>query len=51
MTKSADPDLKKPTDLDLHCLQRQGIPGISRTKVKSVVSSQNIKLQDELEWI
>ena len=27
--------LKKPTDLDLHCLQKQGISGFSRTKVKS----------------
>ena len=26
--------LQKPTDLDLHCLQRQGISGFSRTKVK-----------------
>ena len=26
--------LQKPTDLDLHCLQRQGIPGFSRTRVK-----------------
>ena len=26
--------LQKPTDLDLHCLQRQGISGISRTRVK-----------------
>ena len=25
MTNSADPDLKKQTDLDLHCLQRQGM--------------------------
>ena len=25
--------LQKPTDLDLHCLQRQGIPGFSRTRV------------------
>ena len=34
MTNSADPDqLKKPTDLDLHCLQRQGISGFSRTRV------------------
>ena len=24
----------KPTDLDLHCLQRQGISGFSRTRVK-----------------
>ena len=28
--------LKKPTDLDLHCLQRQGISGFSRTRVKKV---------------
>ena len=26
--------LKKPTDLDLHCLQRQNISGFSRTRVK-----------------
>ena len=25
---------KKPTDLDLHCLQRQSISGFSRTRVK-----------------
>ena len=29
--------LQKPTDLDLHCLQRQGISGFSRTRVKVVV--------------
>ena len=37
MANSADPDQlasKKPTDLDLHCLQRQGIYGFSRTRVK-----------------
>ena len=27
--------LQKPTDLDLHCLQRQGISGFSRTRVKA----------------
>ena len=27
MTNSEDPDLRKPTDLDLLCLQRQGILG------------------------
>ena len=26
--------MQKPTDLDLHCLQRQGISGFSRTRVK-----------------
>ena len=29
--------LKKPTDLDLHCLQKQGISGFSRTRVNIVV--------------
>ena len=38
MANSADPDqlasleVKKPTDLDLHYLQRLGISGFSRTK-------------------
>ena len=32
MTNSTDPD-QKPTDLDLHCLQRQGISGFSSTSV------------------
>ena len=35
MAKSADPDqlasLEKPTDPDLHCLQRQGIAEFNRT--------------------
>ena len=30
--------LQKPTDLDLHCLPRQGISELSRTRVKSLVS-------------
>ena len=28
--------LQKPTDLDLHCLQRQGISGFSRARVNSL---------------
>ena len=28
--------LQKPTDLDLHCLQRQGISGFSRTRVNKL---------------
>ena len=32
MTNSADPD-QLASDLDLHCLQRQGISGSSRTRV------------------
>ena len=38
MTNSADlgqMDLQKPTDLDLHCLQRQGISRFSRTRVNT----------------
>ena len=35
MANSADP-VKKPTDLDLHCLQRHGISGFSRTRIKTV---------------
>ena len=38
MTNSANPDQlasKKSTDLDLHCLQRQGTSGFSRTRVKT----------------
>ena len=27
--------IHKPSDLDLHCLQRQGISGFSRTRVKN----------------
>ena len=32
--------LQKPTDLELHCLQRQGISGISRTRVKVDIWSE-----------
>ena len=37
--------LQKPTDLDLHCLQRQGISGFSRTRVKL------LDLTSTLTWI
>ena len=40
MANSADPDQlassQKPTDLDLHCLQRQGISGFSRTRFNKI---------------
>ena len=42
MANSADADQlasKKPTDLDLHCLERQGISGFSMTRVKIFVFS------------
>ena len=39
MANSADPDqLASSTDLDLHCLQRQGISAISRTRVKKLLT-------------
>ena len=41
MTNSTD--LKKPTDLDLHCLQRQGISGTSRTRVNVDLNEVRIK--------
>ena len=37
MANSADPD-QKPTDLDLHCLQRQGTSGFSRTRINSCLN-------------
>ena len=40
MTNSADPDQfwKKPTDLDLQCLQKEGISGFSRPSFFQVLS-------------
>ena len=35
--------LQKPTDLDLHCLQRQGISGFSRTKVKDIILHDTLR--------
>ena len=56
MTNSADSDKWKPTDLDLHCLQRQGIPdsaGLYRVKliIKFLIYSDDNKrefLQSQL---
>ena len=39
MTESVYP-CQNPTDLDLHCLQRQGISGLSRTGVNSTTMDQ-----------
>ena len=37
MANSADPDqLASSTDLDLHCLQMQGVSGFSRTRVNEL---------------
>ena len=46
MANSADPDQlasKKPTDLDLNCLQRQDISGLSRTRVKNVCCGHSLE--------
>ena len=40
--------LKKPTDLDLHCLQRQGISRFSRTMVKICPAFANSTDTDQL---
>ena len=46
--------LQKPADLDLHCLQRQGISGLSRTRVKltkpALCNSKNSGLLDMMGW-
>ena len=43
MANSADPD-QLATDLDLHCLQRQGISGFSRTRVENFISFSMLSL-------
>ena len=42
MINSADPDLQKLTDLDLHWLQRQGISGFSRKTFKMSIEIHQI---------
>ena len=43
--------LQKPTDLDLHCLQRQDISGFSRTRVNwpSSINDEAINSQPQVE--
>ena len=41
MTNNADPDQLASSDLDLHCLQRQGISEFSRTRVKNTQKKLN----------
>ena len=38
--------LQKPTDLDLHCLQRQDISGFSRTRVNTECEI----IRNHLDW-
>ena len=40
----------KPTDLDLHCLQRQGISGISRRRVKTSPNKCKISHWYPCQW-
>ena len=49
MTNSADPD-QKPTDLDLHCLQRQGFSRTRVNKKKSLYTHTHI-IQNSLYHI
>ena len=57
MANSANPDLKKPTDQDLHCLQRLGISGFSRTRVNILrgiansVDPDQTALRSSLIWV
>ena len=44
MANSADPDQLASTDLDLHCLQMQGVSGFSRTMVKRQLYSHGMFL-------
>ena len=41
--------LQKPTDLDLHCLQRQGISGLSRTRVNTIHQMQPFRASSPIQ--
>ena len=44
--------LQKPSDLDLHCLQRQGISGFSRTWVMGLnPTGDSIQLMTVMRFI
>ena len=53
MANSADPDqlaseeanFQKPTDLDLHCLQRHGISRLIRTRLRHMGTPDRMDLQ------
>ena len=46
MANSEDPDqLASPTDLDLHCLQRQAISRFSRTSIKTMTVIDQLAIQ------
>ena len=47
MTQCRFRTVKKPTDLNLHCLQRQGISGFSRTRV----NKYDTKMSSELKTV
>ena len=43
--------LQKPTDLDLHCLQRQSISGFSRTRVNAKHVGKNFSRHFEMFFL
>ena len=54
MANSADLDqlaFQRPTDMDLHCLQRQGISGFSRTRVKVLIRIILVNSQQIVEQL
>ena len=53
MANSADPDQLASSEADLHCLQRQGISGFSRTRVKIQweMTSLHEKKEEVIVWI
>ena len=42
--------LQKPTDLDLHCLQMQGISGFSRIRVMSYWDDKGLIMKGSVWW-
>ena len=46
MTNSADPD-QKPTDLDQHCLLRQGMSCSARGRLKNVEKNERDQISME----
>ena len=46
MINCADSDQQKPNDVDIYCLQRQGISGFSRTRVKKKISRALLNMLD-----
>ena len=50
MRNSADPDLQKPTDLDLHCLLKQGMSCSAREGLNIYSLERGLLFEYELEF-